>query len=268
VWAGASSRGVVALAVVLAAGACNEPLGPPTEKKGSDPITTEIKGSDPITPPPEIKGSDPITPPPEIKGSDPIMPPIDAAPAVTLYRVVDALADARSSPLTRVGMGDWHGNFSIKGCIYRNDRVFVVDVYCTYKEQPAFSVVIISPEKGEVVVYAEADTAISTIDRSKYFSFYAESHLPPAELAVPSIKDATFDDVNAWQEKLYNARIGLPGIAACSTGSPSCPEDPAWDQAARAFVAAPNDDWPWIIDQLRNRAHHSGKYVAKKGGPK
>src|SRR5438094_939643 len=68
-----------------------------------------------------------------------------AAPVASFYAVSDALTDAKASPLKRLGIGAWPGNYSIKGCVYKNDRVFVVDVYCTYKEQTAFSVVVISP---------------------------------------------------------------------------------------------------------------------------
>jgi hypothetical protein len=215
-------------------------------------------------------GSDPVPPPVAIDAAVAIDAPvitIDAAPAVTLYRVVDALADAKASPLKRIGIGDWPGNFSIKGCVYRNDRVFVVDVYCTYKEQTAFSAVIISPEKGEVRVYAEADDPISTIERAKYFSFYAESYPPLADHPVPPLDKATFAEVTAWQQQEYDSRLGMSGFGACSTGMRTCDQDPAWDIAAREFIAEPTDDWTWIIDQLRNRAQHSGNYV-KKGGPK
>jgi hypothetical protein len=256
VWAGAS-RVAVALALLAA---CNEPLAPPS--KGN-------KGSAPISPSIPETGSDPISPPTDaavaILTDADVAPPVDAAPpAKPLYAVADALADAKASPLKRIGIGEWPGNFSIKGCIYRNDRVFVVDVYCTYKEQPAFSTVIISPEKGEVRIYAEADSAISKLTRKDYFTFYAEGYPVLEELPAPPLATAKFDEVTAWQQKLYDSRIKLAGMSACSTGMASCDQDPAWDDTATEFIAGPNEDWTWIIDQLRNRAQHRGNYVGKK----
>jgi hypothetical protein len=257
VWAGAS-RVVAALALLAA---CNEPLAPPSKGK---------KGSDPISPPtnPET-GSDPISPPIDAALAATVdaevAPPADAAPpAQPLYAVTDALADAKASPLERLGIGAWPGNFSIKACVYKNDRVFVVDVYCTYKEQTAFSVVVISPDKGKVRIYAEAENPISKLQRSDYFTFYAEAYPPLSELPPPALADATFAKVADWEQKSYDSRLKLPGFGACSTGMASCDQDPAWDDAATELIAEPNEDWTWIIDQLRNRAQHSGNYVGKK----
>lgn len=256
-WAGAS-RLVAALALLAA---CNEPLAPPSkDKKGSGPISPPAVGSDPVSPPGDAGVVAPL-----VDAEVEVGPPVDAAPpAKPLYAVTDALADAKAAPLARIGIGEWPGNFSIKGCIYRNDRVFVVDVYCTYKEQPAFSVVIISPEKGEVRVYAEANSAISKLTRKEYATFYAEGYPVLEELPAPALATAKFDDVTAWQQKLYDSRIRRTGMSACSTGMASCDQDPAWDDAATQFIATPNEDWTWIVDQLRNRAQHSGKYVGKK----
>lgn len=253
-WAGASS--VVAALTLLA---CNEPLAPPGAKDKPKPVAPVAASDAAVT-----------------EMADGAIMMVDAgravamtdaaveAPSVTLYTVVDALADAKSSPLKRIGIGAWPGNFSIKGCIYRNDRVFVVDVYCTYKEQTAFSVVVISPDKGEVRLYAEANDPISTIDRSDYFSFYAESYPVLSTMPAPTLKDATFDDVTTWQQKLYDSRILLPAMSACSTQMRTCDQDEDWQDAATEFVAEPTDDWKWVVDQLRNRAQHSGKYVEKK----
>ena len=84
------------------------------------------------------------------------------------------------------------------------------------------------------------------------------------QLPAPPLANAKLDDVTTWQQKLYDSRILLPGMSACSTGMASCDQDPAWDDAATEFIAEPNEYWTWIIDQLRNRAQHSGNYVAKK----
>jgi hypothetical protein len=252
VWAGASSA---LLALALAA-ACNEPLAPPGGKphahEPAAPGDARIAAADAVT----------------VTDAGLVVAPADGAPvapadaaAVPFYLVTEALADAKVSPLKRLGIGAWPGNFSIKGCVYRNDRVFVVDVYCTYKEQLAFSVVVISPSKGEVRVYAEANDPISTVSRADYFTFYAETY-PPA-LAPPALATATFDQVTSWQSDFQDDRRLPDTIAPCSTDIETC-ADPAWLSAAHAFIDVPTEDWTWIIDQLRNRAQHDGKYVAKK----
>lgn len=237
-WAFRSSC-IAALALL----ACNEPLAPPGGKEKPKLVV-----------PRDAAAADAFV-------SIDAPPTIDASPPPSFYTVADALADAKASKLERLGIGAWPGNYSIKGCVYKNDRVFVVDVYCTYKEQTAFSVVVISPTNGEVRIYAEANDPISKVKRSDYFSFYAETYPPLAELPAPKL-DATFDQVTAWQETSYNTRLKLPAFGACSTDIATCADD-SWLGMAKDFVKTPSDDWTWVIDQLRNRAQHDGKYVKR-----
>ena len=63
--------------------------------------------------------------------------------------------------------------------MYRNDRVFVVNAYCTLKEPNAFRLDVYSPTRGVVSIYAEAKVPISTVRRREYFSFNAETQPPP-----------------------------------------------------------------------------------------
>ena len=96
-----------------------------------------------------------------------------------LYPLDEALKDALSGPWKHLGTGRWHGNFSVPACAYRNDRVFLVNVYCTRKELQAFRIDVYSPTRGWVSIYAEAKVPVSTVRRRDYFSFNAAAQPPP-----------------------------------------------------------------------------------------
>src|SRR3954447_22582932 len=70
----------------------------------------------------------------------PLPPPVVREPEAGLYSLNEALQDALSGPWTYVGTGPWTGNQRVKACAYRNERVLVVNVYCTIKEVKAFRV--------------------------------------------------------------------------------------------------------------------------------
>ena len=63
-----------------------------------------------------------------------------SAPArgAVLYPLDEALQDALAGTWQHLGTGSWYGNSRVHACVYRNDRVFVVNVYCTLKEPNAF----------------------------------------------------------------------------------------------------------------------------------
>src|ERR1041385_5344607 len=232
VWAGASS--CLAALALLFASACDEPLAPP--HPGDKPYH-QAPARDAavarVVSPADAQVVVAIDAAAIAIDAPPSAPEVPAAPG---YSAIDALADAKASPLTYVGIGAWPGNYSIKGCVYKNDRVFVVDVYCTYKEQVAFSVVIVNPDKGEVRIYAEAEKPISTITRAEYFTFEVDSFPPGEGPAVPALKTATFQQVADYTQNVYNARIAMPGM-----GTAEVP-------ANGDFVREPPDDWTWIID--------------------
>src|SRR5262245_54602601 len=74
----------------------------------------------------------PIAPPPA-----PIPPPVVPPQPTGLFSLEEAVEDALSGPLTYVGTGPWTGNARLKACAFRNQRVLVVNVYCTVKEEKA-----------------------------------------------------------------------------------------------------------------------------------
>jgi hypothetical protein len=259
-----TSRSSWLCAALLLLAACEEPLAPPHpgDKPYHAPVAPPAVAHDAtlIENAVAIDAGTATGPVPAV-----VLDAAAAGPPPTFYSVIDALDDAKASPLKYVGIGAWPGNYSIKACIYRNDRVFLVDVYCTYREQPALSVVVISPTKGYVELYAEGDKAISQLTRKEYMTFNADVYPPLADLPAPPL-DATFEQVTDWKEKSYNTRLKLPAFGACSTEIAEC-ADPTWVATSKELIANPPDEWTWVIDQIRNRAQHDGKYV-KKGTKK
>src|SRR5204862_2617314 len=120
---------------------------------------------------PEAPAPQPVPVPPS--------PPVPEREPTGVYSLNEALSDALSGPWTYIGTGPWTGNQRVKACAYRNERVLVVNVYCTIKEVKAFRVDVFSPTRGRVRIYAEAKAPVSTIRRREYFTFTGESEPPP-----------------------------------------------------------------------------------------
>jgi len=78
-----------------------------------------------------------------------------AAPTPGLYALEEALADVLSGPLQYIDTGPWHNIQRLHACAYRNDRVLVVNVYCSIKEATAARIDIYSPSRGYVRLYAD-----------------------------------------------------------------------------------------------------------------
>src|SRR3954465_11720024 len=101
------------------------------------------KVAPPEPPPPEPPPPPPAPPPPHPLPPPPAPPPppMVREPTPTgIYALDEALNDALSGPLTHIGTGPWTGNARVHACAYRNERVIVVNVYCTLKEVKAFRV--------------------------------------------------------------------------------------------------------------------------------
>ncbi len=181
---------------------------------------------------------------------------IDAEPAeapAPLYTVTEALEDIAAGPLVSVGTGEWFGNFSIHGCAYRNARVIVVNVYCTVKEQTALGLVVLSPTRGRVMIYAEGSAPISTVKRSDYFAFRIE--VQPTDPAAPLALDITYADLRAWDERRYHSRLGscwAGNDEGCSNGLE--PRLAAWTPSANEFLETPPDAFYRLAKDLHARA--------------
>ena len=182
-----------------------------------------------------------------------VEPPVDAAPVVPLYTITEALEDIAASPLEFIGTGPWFGNFSIHACAYRNARVLVVYEYCTGKEQPALGLIVISPARGRLVIYAEAESAISKLTRADYQTFKAE--VQPSLDDEPVTLEFTYAELNAWEERRYNARDGACwyGDAEGCSGALQ-PLLAAWVDSAKPFIAEPPAGWYSLTKDLHTRA--------------
>ena len=73
-----------------------------------------------------------------------------AEPQNYLYDADEALRDVLSGELQHVGTGRWPGVERSRACAFRNERVLIVNVYCTLNETPALRLEVYSPERGRV----------------------------------------------------------------------------------------------------------------------
>jgi hypothetical protein len=136
------------------------------------PASSPVPAGAPARTAPTRSSSAKVAPPPSA------VAPVVAGPA--LYALDEALADVAASPLVFMGKYGIPGLHRIMGCTYKNDRVFVVDLYCTDKEMTTFSVAIISPTRGRVTFYAEADQPISKLRaRADYVDAFRADIKPP-----------------------------------------------------------------------------------------
>src|SRR6185436_14842836 len=210
-------------------------------------------------------------PPPPAPLPEPPPPP---APVVVqpraptgVYGLDEAVTDALSGPWTYVGTGPWTGNQRVKACAYRNERVLVVNVYCTIHEVKAFRVDVFSPTRGRVRIYAEAKAPISTLSRRDYFTFKAESEPPPGPRAgLPPVDlSMSFDQLLRYDGRRYHAFLPscFGGVeigrrqGGCLRGLTGHASE--WAEANRAFLREPPEDWYKIVSELRALAQQHGQ---------
>lgn len=184
-----------------------------------------------------------------------------------LYAPDEALRDVLSGELKYLGTGKWPGVERSRACAFRNDRVLIVNVYCTLIEQPAFRLEVYSPERGRVRLYAEANGPVSARNRGDYFTFMTESGPPPEHNTPlrPVALNMSYDELRSYEQRRYDAR--LPGcfggeqlnkpVGGC-VGAVAVGET-QWAARNRAFLDHPNDDWYRVIKRMRTLAAHYGK---------
>jgi hypothetical protein len=188
-------------------------------------------------------------------------------PAYELYAADEALRDVLSGELTYLGTGRWPGIERSFACAFRNQRVLVVNVYCTLTESHAFRIDVYSPERGRIRIYAEASGPVSARNRADYFTFMAESGFPPGpELRIPAVAlTMSYEDLRSHEQQRYDAF--LPGcfggeqhqrsVGGC-LGSLAARESD-WTARNRSFLAYANDDWYRVIRQMRALAERHGR---------
>jgi hypothetical protein len=184
-----------------------------------------------------------------------------------VYGLDEALDDALSGPLTYIGTGPWTGNQRVQACAYRNDRVIVVNAYCTVTEVKAFRVDVFSPTRGRVRIYAEARAPISTVTRREYFTFTAESEPPagPRAALPPLTVTMTFPQLLAYDQRRYERFLpSCHGGVEIHRRQGGCARELGargrrWAAANRAFLDAPPAAWYRIVRELRALARRHGR---------
>jgi hypothetical protein len=199
--------------------------------------------------------------------------PVPAPPVVPerkptgVYSLNEALGDALSGPWTYIGTGPWTGNQRVRACAYRNERVLVVNVYCTIKEVKAFRVDVFSPTQGRVRIYAEAKAPVSTVTRREYFTFTAESEPPPGPRArlPPVTLTMSFAELLDYDGRRYQAFLpSCYGGVEVHRRQGGCLRELAgraseWAETNRSFLKEPPADWYRIVTELRALARQHGQ---------
>jgi hypothetical protein len=188
-------------------------------------------------------------------------------PGLGFYGADEALRDALSGRLTYVGSGEWPGINRMTACAFRNERVLVVNVYCTLSETPAFRIDVYSPMRGRVRLYAESKGAVSTRTRRDYFTFTAESEpLPGPEARMPLLLlTMTFGELRAYDERRYRAFLpACFGGQELSRKRGGClgslaPRAAEWAAQNQAFLDHASDDWYRVVREMRALAARFGR---------
>jgi hypothetical protein len=192
-------------------------------------------------------------------------------PESLLYGAEEALRDVLSGDLEYIGTGRWPGVERSRACAFRNQRVVIVNAYCTLNEMPAFRIDVYSPRRGRVRIYAEANGSISVRDRKQYFSFMVETGQPPgADTRVsPLTLNMPYEELQQYEQRRYNAF--LPGCVSGEQNDQSvggclgalAPHYGQWAQQNRAFLERPNADWYRVVRQMRALAARYGAHPSK-----
>jgi hypothetical protein len=202
--------------------------------------------------------------PPAALPPEPVQEP---SPQLGLYTVDEALKEALSGTLEYVGTGRWPGIERSFSCAFRNERVVVVNAYCTRREATALRIDIYSPGRGRVRLYAEAKGPISQRERAQYFSFVAATE-PPAGPETPvghiGLKMG-FDALRGYEQRRYDAY--LPAcFAGKQNGQPTkgclgtlSSHTAPWAAANHDFLAHPSADYHRLVRILRELATRYGK---------
>jgi hypothetical protein len=199
-----------------------------------------------------------------VSASRPVQPPV--RPADGLYAADEALRDALSGAREYVGTGSWPGIGRLQACVFRNQRVLVVNVYCSITETQAFRIDVYSPTRGRVRIYAESNGPVSTRGRRDYFTFTAESEPPPGPTArmIPLSLTMSFEQLRAYDEKRYSAYLpACYGGQELSRKRGGClgtlaARSTEWATRNRAFLDQANDDWYRMVREMRSLATRYG----------
>lgn len=176
------------------------------------------------------------------------------------------MRDVLSGELEYIGTGRWPGVERSRACAFRNQRVVIVNAYCTLNETQAFRIDVYSPKRGRVRIYAETRGTVSARQRADYFSFMVESSLPPSSATrIPPLALAMpYEALRSYEQQRYDAF--LPGcfggvqndrpVGGCL--DTLAPRHGEWAAQNRAFLERANADWYRVIRQMRALATRYG----------
>ncbi len=199
---------------------------------------------------------------------------VTPAPQVAsgLYSADEALRDALSGPLEYVGSGPWPEVERLHACVFRNQRVVVVNAYCTQTESSVFRIDVYSPAGGHVRIYAEGKGPVSAQMRQSYFTFKALSEPPldPGLSMRPLTLSMSFSELRDYDQKRYEAFL-----PACYGGTEldqplgGClgslaTHAAAWSDQHRAFLRHASDDWYSMMREMRRLASQYGKDIEQE----
>ncbi len=199
--------------------------------------------------------------------------PAPAPQAVAgLYSADEALRDVLSGPLHYVGTGPWLGVSRLQACVFRNERVVVVNAYCTLTDSHAFRIDVYSPTRGRVRIYAEGKGPVIAQTRQSYFTFTAESEpLPDPQLATrPLALTMSLQELRDYDQKRYEAflpacyggtELNRPRGGCLGALAPRASE---WTNQHRGFLAQASDDWYRVMREMRALASKYGKEPARE----
>ena len=183
-----------------------------------------------------------------------------------LYSAQGALRDVLSGELEYIGTGKWPGVERLRACAFRNQRVVVVNAYCSLYEQPAFRVEVYSPQRGRVRIYAETRGVVSTRLRRDYFTFMVEGSPPPTAAArLPQLSlNMRYEELRRYEQQRYEAYLPScfggeqheQAVGGCLGALASRQSE--WAAENRAFLDQANDDWYQVVRKLRALATRYG----------
>lgn len=181
-----------------------------------------------------------------------------------LYPPDEALKDALSSPLEYVGAAVWPDRYKIPSCVYRNDKVLVVNSYCIRKEQHSISIAVLHPERGSAGFYAEGrnDDRITQLTRDDYtqWKFGASDPFPGLTLTMSMDELLKYEGRRGKFAKggcVAGMVLGNDRNASCGLKSPEVEQ--WWEGYYRPILKQPPPEWFTLVKELQGRVKKDGK---------
>lgn len=185
-------------------------------------------------------------------------------PELGLYTTESALGDVLAGDWEYLGTGPWPGIERSHACAFRNERVLIVNAYCTLTERQAFRIDVYSPEQGRLRIYAESTGPLSQRTRKDYFIFTAESERVPEAPLGPVTLAMSFEELSRYERARYDAYLPAcysgerhdESVGGC-LGELSHLTD-LWAERNHAFLEGASDDWYRVVADMRLEAERHG----------